>query len=132
MKKLYRSSTASMISGVCGGLGHYLGIDPTFVRIFFVLLAFYNLLGVWVYLIMTILLPTAPSEIEESTHYAALSSGPNTTKVIGGGLIVIGLLALISSLDLRILSWLRFENFWPLLLILFGIVLLARVVNQED
>jgi phage shock protein C len=132
MKKLYRSRTESMISGVCGGLGQYLGIDPTFVRIFFVLLAFYNLLGVWVYLIMAILLPTAPAGIEESVEYTALRDSPQTTKVIGGGLILVGFLALISSLDLRIFSWLRFENFWPMLLVLFGVVLLARVVNQED
>ena len=28
-----RSSTDKMWSGVCGGLGQYLGVDPTFVRI---------------------------------------------------------------------------------------------------
>jgi phage shock protein PspC (stress-responsive transcriptional regulator) len=121
-----------MISGVCGGLGQYLGVDPTFVRIFFVLLAFYNLLGVWVYIIMAILLPTAPAGMEESVEYINFRESPQTTKVIGGGLILVGFLALISSLDLRIFSWLRFEIFWPFLLVLFGIVLLVRVVNQED
>lgn len=132
MKKLYRSRTETMISGVCGGLGQYLGIDPTIIRIFFVLLAFYHFLGVWVYLIMTILLPIAPEGLEESVEYTSFRENPQTTKVIGGGLIVLGALALISSLDFKIFSWIRFENFWPLLLILFGVVLLVRVVNQED
>jgi phage shock protein C len=132
MKKLYRSRRESMISGVCGGLGQYLGIDPTIIRIFFVLLAFYHMLGVWVYLVMALLLPTAPEGYEENVEYTALGDGTGTTKVIGGGLVVIGLLALISSLDLNFFSWLHFGNLWPVLLILFGAVLLARALNQEN
>ena len=132
MKKLYRSRRESMISGVCGGLGQYLGIDPTIIRVFFVLLAFYHMLGVWVYLVMALLLPTSPEGYEESIEYTALGERTDTTKVIGGGLVVIGLLALISSLDLNFFSWLRFDNLWPLLLILFGAVLLARALNQEN
>jgi phage shock protein C len=34
-KKLYRSRTNRMISGVCGGLGEYANIDPTIVRLLF-------------------------------------------------------------------------------------------------
>ena len=37
MKKLYRSRTDVMIAGVCGGLAKYLDIDPTAVRLVFVL-----------------------------------------------------------------------------------------------
>ena len=132
MKKLYRSSTESMISGVCGGLGQYFGIDPTIIRIFFVFLAFYHFLGVWVYLVMTILLPTAPAGYEENIEYNALQDKTQTTKIIGGGLIVMGIWAMLSNINLQIFSWLRFENLWPVLLILFGIVLLVRVLNQED
>ena len=121
-----------MISGVCGGLGQYFGIDPTIVRIFFVFLAFYNFLGVWVYLVMTILLPTAPAGYEENIEPNTLQDKTQTTKIIGGGLIVLGIWAMLSNINLQIFSWLRFENLWPALLILFGIVLLVRVLNQED
>lgn len=38
MKKLYRSSTNKKLAGVCGGLGEYFNVDPTIVRIIFVLL----------------------------------------------------------------------------------------------
>jgi phage shock protein C len=38
-KKLYRSSTNKVISGVFGGLGEYLNIDPTILRLAYVLLA---------------------------------------------------------------------------------------------
>jgi len=33
MKKLYRSSVDKKIAGVCGGVGDYLGVDPTIVRV---------------------------------------------------------------------------------------------------
>ena len=40
-KKLYRSKTDKMISGVCGGLAQYFGVDATVVRLVFALLVFY-------------------------------------------------------------------------------------------
>ena len=39
-KKLYRSRRNSMIAGICGGLGEYLGVDPTIMRLAAVLLVF--------------------------------------------------------------------------------------------
>jgi phage shock protein C len=39
MKRLYRSKKDQKIGGVCGGLGEYFNIDPTIVRIIFVVLA---------------------------------------------------------------------------------------------
>lgn len=38
MKRLYRSKQERMWAGVCGGLGHYFGVDPTLVRIGFLAL----------------------------------------------------------------------------------------------
>jgi len=38
MKKLYRSTTDRKIAGVCGGLAEYFNIDPTIVRVIFVIL----------------------------------------------------------------------------------------------
>lgn len=37
-KKLYRSRKNRMLCGVCGGIGEYLNIDPTLVRLLAVLL----------------------------------------------------------------------------------------------
>jgi phage shock protein C len=39
MKQLYRSTTNKKLGGVCGGIGEYFNIDPTIVRVGFVLLA---------------------------------------------------------------------------------------------
>lgn len=36
--RLYRSRNDRMIAGVCGGLAHYFGIDPTLVRLIFAIL----------------------------------------------------------------------------------------------
>ena len=38
-KRLYRSSTNYMICGVCGGIGEYFNIDPTLVRLAWVILS---------------------------------------------------------------------------------------------
>lgn len=39
-KRLYRSRKDKMICGVCGGIAKYFNIDPTLVRLAFVLIAF--------------------------------------------------------------------------------------------
>lgn len=60
VKKLYRSREDRMIAGVCGGLGEYLNVDPTLIRLVFVLGFFATASGVfWAYLIMMIVVPEA-------------------------------------------------------------------------
>jgi len=121
-----------MISGVCGGLANYFGIDPTIVRLAFVFMAFYHMLGVWVYLVLVILLPSAPQGYEEQTRALDPVDRTQTTKVIGGGLILLGLLALISTFDIPWFGWMRLDNMWPALIILLGILLLARAFISEE
>ncbi len=55
-KTLHRSVRNRMIAGVCGGLGEYFGIDPTIVRIIFVLLVFIPHVGVFTLLLLYVLL----------------------------------------------------------------------------
>ena len=61
-KRLVRSRSDRMLGGVCGGLGEYLGIDPTLVRLFFVLLTFGEGIGVMLYLLLWLLIPAEGSE----------------------------------------------------------------------
>ncbi len=56
-KRLYRSRTNKIIAGVCGGLAEYFSIDPTIVRIAFVLFAFAWGAGIFVYLVMMVIIP---------------------------------------------------------------------------
>jgi phage shock protein C len=59
--RLYRSQSEKMLAGVCGGLGEFFGIDPTLVRLFFVLLALLGGHGLLVYLILWIIVPVRPA-----------------------------------------------------------------------
>ncbi|AZA13630.1 PspC domain-containing protein [Corynebacterium choanae] len=54
---LHRSSTNSMIGGVCGGLGESFGIDPTIVRLLFVLSMLLPGPQVLIYLVMYVIIP---------------------------------------------------------------------------
>jgi phage shock protein C len=57
-KQLTRSTANRMIAGVCAGLGDYLNIDPTVVRLLFVLGFFVTGPGILIaYLIMAIIVP---------------------------------------------------------------------------
>lgn len=62
MKKLYRSSTDVKIAGVCSGLAEYFNIDPTIVRVIFVILLLPGgLPGFIPYVILWIVVPVRPS-----------------------------------------------------------------------
>lgn len=61
-KKLYRSKRNRMIAGVCGGLGDYLNVDPTLVRLIMVLLVFGATAGIWIYLVAAIVIPNEDYE----------------------------------------------------------------------
>lgn len=57
-KSLTRSTSNRMIAGVCAGLGEYLGIDPTIVRLLAVLAFFTGFGGIAiVYLVMAVVVP---------------------------------------------------------------------------
>lgn len=56
-RRLYRSRTDRKIAGVCGGLAQYLNVDPTVVRIIFLILLFIGGGGLLIYLIIWICAP---------------------------------------------------------------------------
>jgi phage shock protein C len=60
-RTLHRSRTDRKIGGVCGGLAAYLGVDPTLVRVAWVLLTVVSFgLGVLAYLAFLLLAPEEP------------------------------------------------------------------------
>jgi phage shock protein PspC (stress-responsive transcriptional regulator) len=60
-KSLTRSTRNTMIAGVCAGLGDYLNIDPTVVRLMFLLGFFLTGPGILLaYLVMAIIIPPEP------------------------------------------------------------------------
>ncbi len=57
--RLTRSSSDSMFYGVLGGLGHYLGVDPTQLRIAYALGTFFTAVvpGVLIYVMLALIIP---------------------------------------------------------------------------
>jgi phage shock protein C len=56
-KKLYRSRRDKIIAGVCGGLANFFNIDPTWVRLIFVLFFFVGGSALLVYVLMWLIVP---------------------------------------------------------------------------
>ncbi|MEW6240533.1 MAG: PspC domain-containing protein [Chloroflexota bacterium] len=60
-RSLYRSNTNRMLAGVCAGLADYMNMDPTVMRLIFVLLFFVTGPGVLLaYFIMALIVPNKP------------------------------------------------------------------------
>ena len=59
-KRLYKSNQNKMIDGVCGGIGEYFGIDPTLVRLAWVLFCLLGGSGILAYIIAAIIIPRSP------------------------------------------------------------------------
>ena len=61
-KKLYKSNTNKMLEGVCGGIAEYFGIDPTIVRLAWVVFCALGGSGILAYIIAAIIIPSTPQE----------------------------------------------------------------------
>jgi phage shock protein C len=144
--RLYRSRTNRALGGVCSGLGQYVGVDATIVRLFFVLLALANGTGILVYILMWLIVPYEPmpgvapdpsetgaaelaakaSELGADLGSAARAQNTHTASVVGAALVVMGVLFMLQNLNLGWLWWLNFNMLWPLLLVVGGAVLIWR------
>lgn len=133
--RLYRSTTDKVIGGVCGGLGTYLNLDPVIVRILFVLLAVFGGSGVLVYIILWIVIPeqkyTFGTKVGEEEMKININPDvaddptvsnrrKNSSLIAGIALIAFGLLFLLDRLIPMYDLW----DFWPLLLIAAGVLLI--------
>lgn len=155
-KKLYRSNTDKMIGGVSGGIAEYFEIDPTIVRILFVLAVFFGGGGLIAYIILWIIVPEKPyifpgtqqtqtenqsdfSEQHENSETkeqnSTSSNGPLNfaafqQKQKSNSSSVAGIvLIVIGGLFLlnNFIPRFNFSDFWPFILIAVGIALLLNV-----
>jgi phage shock protein PspC (stress-responsive transcriptional regulator) len=133
-----------MLGGVCAGLGTYLSIDPTFVRLIFVILALADGIAFLIYIALWILVPPEPlagavsepltpgdlaqrvGQLGEEAGQALSHPNPQAGLWLGGALVVAGGVLFLRSLGITWLSWLDFDVLWPLLLVLGGLVLILR------
>ena len=137
-KKLYRSKKDSIIAGVCGGIAEYFGIDPTLVRLLTLLIVFLGGAGGIAYIIAWIIIPQNPEQITESERAEEeeggadvfhLKGGNDDKRHIWGGLILIllGLFFLARSLFPRFV----FVRFWPLILVVIGLMLIIKALSRK-
>lgn len=73
-KRLMRSSSDKKLGGVCAGLADYFDLDPTIVRVVWLLAVFLAGTGVLAYLILWIVLPLAPPTM-------AVTAPPTTAQI---------------------------------------------------
>jgi phage shock protein C len=151
-ERIYRRRNERMITGVASGLADYFDIDPTLVRIVFILAALFNGIGVLIYIAMSFMVPeesqsgaTAPvpeGDLESMTETPATeplgtSSEPPLTsprerlrhrenRHSWAGIILIALGLLFLAQNLGLLWWWNWRVFWPMVLIGVGAILLSR------
>jgi len=148
MKRLYRSRKNRMLGGVCGGIAEYFEIDPVIVRLIAVALFFVGGSAVLAYIIALIVIPYEPVQIAAASPAVNLSTpaaadpapaaeAPRSAAsesiplFLGVVLIVLGVLFLMHNLPFfsPFYSWARHyvrHFFWPSILIVFGVFLIAR------
>ena len=61
-KKLYKSNRDKKIDGVCGGFGEYFGIDPTLIRVGWVIFSLMGGSGILAYILCAVIIPKNPYE----------------------------------------------------------------------
>jgi phage shock protein C len=139
---LFRSRTDRVIGGVAGGIARSLNTDPAIIRIVFAILVIFAGGGLLLYLILWIAIPEEPVQyFQDSTPsgeakpadeagtpeatFAPEAYAPrrNNGALIGGLILIsVGALFLIDRLLPNI--HIRFHDFWPVIIVIAGIVLI--------
>ncbi|MBO7745626.1 PspC domain-containing protein [Paenibacillus sp. MWE-103] len=69
MKKLYRSTLNRKLTGLAGGIGDWLGVDPTIVRLLLLVSGVFSFgATLLVYVVASVLVPKAPFEVMTPDH----------------------------------------------------------------
>lgn len=124
-KKLYRSRIDNKIAGVCGGLGEYFNIDPTFIRIAMILLVFAHGIGLIAYIISWIIMPLRPILDPIEPHKKEYA--PANRYLPGILLIAVGLVFLMNNLW----WWFDLWYLWPIVLIALGAYLILGLAGRK-
>jgi phage shock protein C len=125
--RLYRSRVNKVVAGICGGLGEYLNVDVTVIRVAWVFLTLLGGSGIIIYILAYFLIPFKPLETENTSQQAQpdLSAG----RIFGIAFVILGAAILLDNLNV-----LSFHRWWevswdyvlPSILILTGIYFLTR------
>ena len=147
-KRLYRNDSDKVLGGVCSGLGDFLGIDPVFIRIFFILWTVLGELSVLVYILLWIVIPLrSASGAEESfeindvgarfnqmgREIHDITRQPSSELIIftGVGLIAWGVYYLVRRAVPYLDIWSYSQYLWPVLLIVAGGFVIYRATRKD-
>jgi phage shock protein C len=123
--RLHRSATDSVIAGVCGGIAEYMQVDPSLVRLVFVIGTLWGGTGLVAYIALAIVLP-----IEQDAEAPATLTAERS-RVLGGlVLIVLGSCLLVSTMGW--FPWLSWNLLRPTVLILVGVGVLRATPSASD
>lgn len=129
-KRLYRSETNKVFSGVCGGLGEYFEVDPVLVRVVTVILALSTGVAFIAYIAAWIIVPQREGQIESETSFTSGSKPDASWRKYLPGLVLIGIGAVL--LIRESFYWFDWSEFWPVILILAGLMLVFRRNKKRD
>ncbi|CAA9362686.1 MAG: hypothetical protein AVDCRST_MAG47-308 [uncultured Nocardioidaceae bacterium] len=117
-RKLRRTRLDRKVAGVAGGLGSHLNIDPTILRVLFVVLAFFGGSGILLYGALWLLVP------EEGSEHVVISTSESTRNgLLIGAAAVAGLIALGDT-------WTGFGFPWPVAIV--GLVVAAVLISRDS
>jgi phage shock protein C len=119
---LHRSATDAVLAGVCGGIAEYLSLDPSLVRLAFVVATLWGGIGVLAYIVLAIVLPV------DKKGGGYVSPSVEGSRIVAGlSLAFLG--AVLMAGNMGWAPWLSWNLVWPGILILIGLGLLVR--NQH-
>ncbi len=133
----YRHPVHRILGGVCGGLADYLGVDPTLVRVLWVVLTLMTAgSGFLAYLALWLLLPVG-TQAQGLQGPAALELSERNMARAGALLVGLGLLWLLANLGILPWLWGALWSavqllFWPVLLMAAGLILLNNRELQQN
>lgn len=131
VRKLYRSSEGRMVGGVARGLAGHLGLPVLWVRVFFIVLAAFNGIGILVYAIFWFFVPLGVGGVAEAKEPRDARSWlagkrPDKGQVIALVALAVGTGVLVNSLNLGAAN----RAVWPLLVIALGVALVWRQADN--
>ena len=80
VKKLYRSEDDRMMAGVAGGLGEFLDIDSTIIRLIFAFSILLGGTGLLVYAVMWLVVPESPAVVAKAAPKVNSTVQPSVRK----------------------------------------------------
>ena len=138
-RRLYRCRENRMVAGVAGGLAEYAGLDPSLVRLLWVISVFFWGAGILLYIAMAIIVPLEPLTPEAAAAHAAdvaAGGGSSHQHREGNGRVVtfLGVILLliggIALIDAYLPGWATWRQLWPLLLLGAGAFLVVTSMRR--